>query len=94
MEANQEVSRETTVESKQIVAGVLAIVLGAFGIHKFILGYTKPGLIMLLVTVLTCGIAGSVMGIIGLVEGIIYLTKTEEEFIETYQNEENPKEWF
>ncbi|WBX76970.1 TM2 domain-containing protein [Tenacibaculum ovolyticum] len=79
-------------ESKKVLAGVLAIVLGALGIHKFILGYTKEGVIMLLVTILTCGFGGMVTSIIGLVEGIIYLTKTDEEFIDTYQV--NQKGWF
>ncbi len=79
-------------ESKRIVAGVLGILLGTFGIHKFVLGYTKEGLIMLLTSVLTCGIAGSLVGLIGLIEGIIYLTKSDQEFIETYQI--NQKVWF
>jgi TM2 domain-containing membrane protein YozV len=70
--------------SKKIVAGICGILLGALGIHKFVLGYTGPGLIMLLVTVLTLGIAGFIMGIIGLIEGILYLTKTDEEFVQTY----------
>jgi hypothetical protein len=39
---------------------------------------------MLLATVLTCGIAGFVMGIIGLIEGIIYLTKSDSEFESIY----------
>ncbi len=79
-------------ESKRVIAGILGIILGALGVHKFVLGYTKEGLIMLLASVLTCGIAGSIMGLIGLIEGIIYLTKTDEEFIEIYQN--NQKGWF
>lgn len=56
----------------KVACGVVAILIGALGVHKFMMGQTTAGLIMLLVTVLTCGIAGSVMGIIGLVEGIIY----------------------
>lgn len=62
------------------------------GIHKFILGYNTEGLIMLLVTVLTCGTAGFVMGIIELVEGIIYLTKSDSEFESTYIS--GKKGWF
>lgn len=69
---------------KKIAAGVLGIVLGAFGIHKFLLGYTKEGVIMLLVTVLTLGFGGFVMGIIGLIEGILYLTKSDADFVATY----------
>ncbi|MBG1263236.1 TM2 domain-containing protein [Nostoc commune] len=78
--------------SKKIAAGICAILLGALGIHKFILGYTTEGLIMLLVTILTFGFGGAIMGIIGLVEGIIYLTKTDEEFLNAYIVEK--KGWF
>ncbi|MEN9208281.1 MAG: TM2 domain-containing protein [Gloeomargarita sp. GMQP_bins_120] len=74
--------------NKKILAGVLAIVLGALGVHKFVLGYTTEGLIMLLVTlvggIITCGLASAAMGIVGLIEGIIYLTKSDEEFAHTY----------
>ena len=70
------------------MAGILAILLGGFGVHKFILGYTKEGLIQLGLTIVTCGIAS----VLGLVEGIIYLTKTDEEFYKTYQ--EGRKGWF
>ena len=77
---------------KKILAGILAIVVGSLGVHKFILGYTTEGLIMLLVTVLTCGIAGIVMSVVGIVEGIMYLTKSDEEFVRTYI--QNKKGWF
>ena len=82
--------------SNKIPAGICGILLGSFGIHKFILGYTGAGLIMLLVTiiggVLTCGIAAGVMHIIGLIEGVIYLCKSDEEFVRTYVD--GRKEWF
>jgi TM2 domain-containing membrane protein YozV len=82
--------------SKKIPAGICGILLGALGVHKFILGYTTEGIIMLVVTlvggIVTCGIAAAVMGIIGLVEGIIYLTKSDEEFAQTYV--QNKKGWF
>ncbi|BAT56220.1 hypothetical protein NOS3756_52230 [Nostoc sp. NIES-3756] len=78
--------------SKKTAAGICAILLGALGIHKFILGYTTEALIMLLVTVLTCGFGGAIMGIIGLVEGITYLTKSDEEFFNIYIA--NKKGWF
>jgi TM2 domain-containing membrane protein YozV len=78
--------------SNKIPAGVCGILLGSLGIHKFILGYTGAGLVMLLVTVLTCGIAGAVMHLIGLIEGIVYLCKTDEDFVRTYVD--GRKEWF
>jgi TM2 domain-containing membrane protein YozV len=76
----------------KIAAGICGILLGAFGIHKFILGYTGAGLIMLLVTLLTCFIASPITHIIGLIEGILYLTKSDEEFVKTYVDQK--REWF
>ena len=74
--------------SKKIAAGICGILIGAFGVHKFILGYTTEGVIMLLVSlvagIFTCGLSAGVMAIIGLIEGIIYLTKSDREFIDTY----------
>ena len=87
-------------ENKKILAVVLAIILGAFGVHKFILGYQKEGFILLGITIV--GFVLSCVGIgiflvwatvlIGLIEGIIYLTKSEEEFYNTYQAGQKP--WF
>ncbi|HBK70515.1 MAG TPA: hypothetical protein DDZ39_02460 [Flavobacteriaceae bacterium] len=87
-------------ENKKVVAGILAIIFGSLGVHKFILGYQKEGLILLGVTVLgyatSCLLIGLffvwIPGVIGLIEGIIYLTKSEEEFYNTYQL--NKKAWF
>jgi hypothetical protein len=56
------------------------------------MGYTNAGIIMLLVSLLTCGIGGIVMHIFGLIEGIIYLTKSDEEFYRMYMV--NRREWF
>ena len=49
------------------------------GAQRFVLGGTGGGFIRILITVVTCG-AGS---LIGLIEGIIYLTKSDEEFVAT-----------
>jgi len=78
--------------SNKIPAGICGVLLGPLGIHKFILGYTGAGLIMLLVTVLSCFILWPIMHIIGLIEGIIYLCKSDEEFVRTYVD--GRKEWF
>lgn len=86
--------------SKRIAAGILAILLGQFGIHKFVLGYTNEGIILLGLTlisyVLMCVVIGAFLvfipAIIGVIEGIIYLTKSDEEFVYTYQT--NKKGWF
>jgi TM2 domain-containing membrane protein YozV len=76
----------------KIAAGLLAIFLGSFGIHKFYLGYTGAAVTMLLVTLLTCGFGSIIMGPIALIEGIIYLTNTDEAFEQTYVR--NTKSWF
>ena len=79
-----------------VVAALLAIFLGALGVHKFYLGYNSAGFIMLAVTVLgsifTLGLAFNVMAIISIVEGFIYLSKSQTEFERIYVV--NSKEWF
>ena len=82
--------------SKRIMAGIFAIIFGSLGVHKFILGYTKEGLIMLAATfvlgILSFGLLVWIIGLVGFVEGIIYLTKSDEEFYQTYQV--NKRLWF
>lgn len=83
-------------ENKRILVGVLALFLGTFGVHKFVLGYNKEGLVMLGVSLLlgafTCGVAAYVVAIVGLIEGVIYLTKSDIEFYNTYVVGRKP--WF
>lgn len=76
------------VNSKKVLAGIMGIILGGLGIHRFILGDTSGGIIRIVITVFTCGIGS----IIGLIEGIIYLTKSDAEFYQTYMVEK--KAWF
>jgi TM2 domain-containing membrane protein YozV len=78
--------------SDKLAAGLCGILLGAFGVHKFVLGMTTPGLIMLGITVLTCGFGGIITHPLGIIEGILYLSKSDEDFYQTYVVEK--KEWF
>jgi TM2 domain-containing membrane protein YozV len=75
-------------QSNRQTAGILAILLGAFGIHKFILGIQQPAIIMLAVTLVglfcTLGIGAIAMGVIGIIEGIKYLQMSDAEFYQTY----------
>jgi TM2 domain-containing membrane protein YozV len=80
------------VLNKKVVAGIMGILFGAYGVHKFILGYTSAGVTMLLLTLLTCGIGGVVMAIIGLIEGITYLTAKDEQFVADHIHQGKP--WF
>lgn len=58
----------------RLAAGLLGIFLGSLGIHRFYLGYTGVGIVMLLMTLLSFGLLAPVTSIWGLVEGILYLT--------------------
>lgn len=107
-------------KDRKIAAGICGIMFGSLGVHKFILGYIKEGVIMAVLTVgssllffvsmfipAIVGAGGSdsatgasvaaifviwgiawlaimAMGIIGLIEGIIYLTKPDYDFVMTY----------
>jgi TM2 domain-containing membrane protein YozV len=73
---------------KKITAGICAILVGWLGVHKFILGYNTEGVIQLVLGILTCGLTN----IVSIVEGVIYLTKSDEEFVRTYI--QNKKGWF
>jgi TM2 domain-containing membrane protein YozV len=73
---------------KKIVAGICAILVGWLGVHKFVLGYTTEGIIQLCIGIVTCGLSS----ILSIIEGIIYLTKSDEEFVRTYV--QNKKGWF
>ena len=76
----------------RVAAGLLGIFLGGLGRHNFYLGYTKEGVITLVISLATCGLGASVMSIIGFIEGIIYLTKSDDDF--QYMYVENYKGWF
>ena len=73
---------------KKLAAGLLGILLGPFGANKFFLGYMKEGIIQIVLNICTCGIAT----VVPLIEGIIYLTMSDEQFDDTYIR--NKKAWF
>lgn len=87
-------------ENKKVLVGVLAILVGGLGVHKFVLGYQKEGFVLLGISLaayaLSCVIIGLffiwIPPVVGLIEGIVYLTKSNEEFYQTYQV--NKKTWF
>ncbi len=89
-------AQSVTSTKDHVAAGLLAIFLGGLGIHKFYLGYNTPGFIMLAVTVLgsvfTFGLAGGVVWVISIIEGILYLTKSQSEFEQIYVF--GKREWF
>ena len=88
-----------TSDKNKLAAGLLAIFLGGLGIHKFYLGFTGPGLVYLLINTVGMAITwillfipNIILGVLAFIEGIIYLTKTDEEFEQLYVVEK--KQWF
>lgn len=58
----------------KIVAGLLGVFLGGFGVHNFYLGYTGKAVAQLLITVLSCCMLSFVSSIWGFIEGILILS--------------------
>jgi len=91
---------DTVDSTKRITAGLLAIFLGWLGVHKFYLGYNTAGIIMLVgwlvsaaLTLIVIGVFGLfVIHVVALIEGILYLTKSSEDFDRIYVT--GRKEWF
>ena len=73
----------------KITAGLLAFFFGPFGVHKFYLGFTKAGIIMLVGTILI--IPAFITFPFALIEAITYLTKSDEDFERLYVIEK--KQW-
>ena len=68
--ASASVPKNTNPEAKsKIVAGILGIFLGGWGVHNFYLGYNSRGAIQIVVSILTCGIGA----LWGFIEGILIL---------------------
>ena len=78
----------------RITAGILALLVGGFGVHKFYLGYNNQGIILLLMSTIGMILVFPLFasGIIALSEAIIYLTSSDQKFYDTY--EANQKLWF
>jgi TM2 domain-containing membrane protein YozV len=87
-------------DNKKVLAGLLGIFLGGFGVHKFVLGYVTEGFILIGIFLISIPLMCVIIGfftiyipmIIGVIEGIIYLTKSDAEFYQTYQVGRKP--WF
>ncbi|WP_224332236.1 TM2 domain-containing protein [Haloprofundus halobius] len=73
----------SAVDDKRLVAALLAILLGSFGAHKFYLGRTKMGILYLLF------FWTGLPGLVGIVEGALYLSKSREEFEAKYVEREH-----
>ena len=68
------VQPEKTKQKSKLIAGLLGILLGAFGLHNYYLGYKSKGSAQVLITILSLGYLGIISLIWGLVEGNLILT--------------------
>lgn len=95
-EAALSIYLEKTISSKsKVVAGLLALFLGGLGIHKFYLGCTMSGIMMLVIFVfgfILLGIPSFIIGVIAFIEAILYLTKSDDDFEQIYVQDK--KCWF
>ncbi len=73
-------------DKNRIVAALLALFLGHLGVHKFYLGKTNAGIVMLV-----CGtigwlliLPGVVNMLIAFIEFVIYLVKSDQDFYRDY----------
>ncbi len=79
-------------DKNKLIAGLLGIFLGGLGVHKFYLGYNKPGIIMAAMTIggfLTSWLIIGLLplmaaSLIGFIEGIIYIVTSDEDFERKY----------
>lgn len=94
--ARRSYASEAIRSKDHVSAGLLAVFLGMFGIHKFYLGCNNAGFIMLAVSIIggicTFGLASAVIWVIAIVEGLIYFTKSQTEFDRIYVL--NQRDWF
>ena len=94
--ARRSYANEAIRQKDHVSACLFAVFLGLFGVHKFYLGYNKQGFIMLAMTVIggicTLGLAAAVIWLIAIVEGIIYLTKSQTDFDRIYV--QGQRDWF
>lgn len=74
----------------RVTAGVLGIFCGNFGIHRFYMGHTNAGIVYLVVGIVT---GTSVSSIAGVIDGVIYLLATDDEFNAKYAHNENIIQW-
>lgn len=61
------------MQKSKLIAGILGVTLGAFGVHNFYLGKRDVGIIQIIVTVVTCGLGA----LWGTIEGILIFAGVE-----------------
>ena len=76
------------LQKDHVIAALLAIFGGVFGIHKFYLGYYQTAFTMMAVSIVggivTFGLAAAAVWVMAIVEAVIYASCTQSAFEEAY----------
>ncbi|MBO5443758.1 MAG: NINE protein [Muribaculaceae bacterium] len=74
--------RHEDVSQKKLICGILAILVGTLGVHYFVLGKVSGGIYCILLSLVTCGL----WGIVTLIQGILMLCMSDQDFEQKYMN--------
>ncbi len=74
---------EKKVMDKTVFA-ILTLLFNAIGVPCFIQGYTKTGIIRIVLYVVTCGIIGLINAIMGIILAIDLFKMSDEEYQEKF----------
>lgn len=72
--------RDQEVQSKKVLCGILAILVGSLGVQYFVLGKVAGGFITILLSLVTCGL----WSIVTLIQGIMMLVMSDADFERKY----------
>lgn len=73
-------SINSEISSKKTLCGIMAIIFGYLGIQYFVIGKTAGGFLTILLSIVTCGL----WGIVTLIQGILMLCMSDEDFKRKY----------
>lgn len=73
---------DENVSQKKLLCGILAIIVGTFGVQYFVLGKVSGGIYTILLSIVTCGL----WGIVTLIQGILMLCMSDSEFERKYMD--------
>ena len=74
------VAESVEVSNKKLACGILAILAGTLGIHYFVMGKVAGGILTIIISFITCGMWGFLM----MIQGILMLCMSDEDFERKY----------
>ena len=62
------------------IAGLLALLMGALGLHYIYLGKSTAGIVFLLASLLSCGVLAVVAQVVSIIQAVLFFTCSQQEF--------------